>query len=377
MTDLRVCTKGVGFAVVGALTTAVLTVSSYGQGGDTVGQAVPITQNVLTFGTTVGYTNTADEVCPYTGSTSPDVWYSYSNNGEPITVSLCNSHYDTKVYLYDGNLQLLSTSDGSANGVACNDDFCTSSGGGGFRSFLTCVDMADAGGFAYIVVDGYFGASGDYAITVSKKDPANCLPPGPCIVDCPAGAVLENETCNFGSGGLDTLNGGCNSSPPVFSDMACDTTYCGTSYFDGSFRDTDWYQLDSTSSGNVTYHMTGLAEFNAVYGRVDNGCGSLDCSQIAAFAEVGVFAGCDPVQLDTAELNNCLAWFFVGTDFTQTVDCNQPAGGPPNEIGDHYVVEVACEQGLLPCPWDFNGDHMVGFTDLVKLLSNWGPCPGF
>ena len=27
------------------------------------------------------------------------------------------------------------------------------------------------------------------------------------------------------------------------------------------------------------------------------------------------------------------------------------------------------------CPWDTDWDDTVGFSDVVKLLANWGPCP--
>lgn len=374
MNDLRVCTKGVGFAVVGALTTAVLTVGSYGQGGDNAGSATPILNGVVDTGTTIGYINDSDEVCPYTGSTSPDVWYTYTSGTGSYNVSLCESGYDTKVYCYDQNFVLLSTTDGSSNGIACNDDECSSSGGGGFRSLLTCVEASGAGD--YIVVDGWGGSAGDYEILVTDQDPVDCGPPPPCIAECPPGGTLENEPCNYGSSGFDNTNGGCNSSPPVFSDLLCDTVYCGDSYFDGAFRDTDWWALDNSANDlGITYTITGLASFNSVYGRVDNGCGALDCSQVAAFAEVVVSAQCDPISLSTPELANCLAWFFVGTDFSQIVDCNQPAGGPPNEVGDSYVLEVICVGGTPPCPWDINGDGQVGFADLLSILSNWGPCP--
>jgi hypothetical protein len=28
------------------------------------------------------------------------------------------------------------------------------------------------------------------------------------------------------------------------------------------------------------------------------------------------------------------------------------------------------------CPWDLDRDCIVGFSDLLGVLSNWGPCPG-
>ncbi|MBD3232619.1 MAG: hypothetical protein GF315_02735, partial [candidate division Zixibacteria bacterium] len=48
------------------------------QGGDTVNDATPIgAVPYSNTGTTSGYTNDYDEVCPFTGSTSPDVVYSF------------------------------------------------------------------------------------------------------------------------------------------------------------------------------------------------------------------------------------------------------------------------------------------------------------
>ena len=66
--------------------------------------------------------------------------------------------------------------------------------------------------------------------------------------------------------------------------------------------------------------------------------------------------------------------FFVGPDFSEIVDCNQPAGGPPAEIGHEYHLEVSCLR-KPPCPWDLDGDNVVGFGDLLLLLAAWGPCP--
>ena len=56
-------------------------------------------------GTTVGYTADYDEECPYTGSTSPDVVYSFTSAVDTfITVHTCSEGnlYDTKLYVYEG-----------------------------------------------------------------------------------------------------------------------------------------------------------------------------------------------------------------------------------------------------------------------------------
>jgi hypothetical protein len=33
-------------------------------------------------------------------------------------------------------------------------------------------------------------------------------------------------------------------------------------------------------------------------------------------------------------------------------------------------------EGCAACPWDLSGDSMIGFSDLLAILSAWGPCPG-
>ena len=56
-----------------------LSMSAFGrQGGEDIGTAVVIPAVPFSdAGTTAGYANDYDEVCPYTGSASPDVVYSY------------------------------------------------------------------------------------------------------------------------------------------------------------------------------------------------------------------------------------------------------------------------------------------------------------
>ncbi|MBU0983461.1 MAG: hypothetical protein KKA42_06300, partial [candidate division Zixibacteria bacterium] len=130
------------------------------QGGDniataTVIPAIPYTNT----GTTAGYTDDYDEVCPYTGSTAPDVVYAYTSPVEQwIDVSLCNSSYDTKAYVYENTVGVV---------VGCNDDAC---GDDGYKSQITSVHL-QAGQTYYIVVDGYGTNSGDYIIDVTFGDP--------------------------------------------------------------------------------------------------------------------------------------------------------------------------------------------------------------
>ena len=129
--------------------------------------------DTLLTGTTVGFTNDYDETCPYSGSTAPDVVYKMtipdSLNG--IIVDLCDSWYDSKVYVYSG----ADLENGDTTNIACNDDFC-SSDSSNYTSYIEIGStMAEDGGVSageyYIVVDGYSTASGTYWLQVTAMVP--------------------------------------------------------------------------------------------------------------------------------------------------------------------------------------------------------------
>ncbi|MFQ6611216.1 MAG: PPC domain-containing protein, partial [Fidelibacterota bacterium] len=130
------------------------------QGGDTFADASVI--GALPFsdaGTTCGYVDDYDAVCPYTGSTSPDVVYEFTTAGGTYDISLCGaSDYDTKLYVLDASL----------TEYACNDDSCP-----GYVSEL--IDVTLAAGTYYIIVDGYGGDCGNYTIDVIDTTPVECL----------------------------------------------------------------------------------------------------------------------------------------------------------------------------------------------------------
>ncbi len=165
------------------------------QAGDTIADAVVIPALPFTdTGTTVGYANDFDEVCPYTGSLAPDVVYAFTPAaGVVVEIDLCESGYDTKLYVYDADLALR----------ACNDDYvspyCSL-----LRSHLDGV-LLDAGVTYYLVIDGYGTATGDYVLHVEAADG--------CVLESPAGTTPEGEpplTVDY----TDITNGGCSSPDP-------------------------------------------------------------------------------------------------------------------------------------------------------------------
>ena len=95
---------------------------------------MPESGDTLITGSTVGFTNDYDAVCPYTASTAPDVVFKLvledSING--LIIDLCESYYDTKVYMYlEDSLALGETTD-----IESNDDFCTASHGQSCTTYI-------------------------------------------------------------------------------------------------------------------------------------------------------------------------------------------------------------------------------------------------
>jgi hypothetical protein len=158
------------------------------QGGDTIADAVTIAIPYNGAGTTAGYTNDYDEVCPYSGSTSPDVVYTFTvATARALDVDLAGSSYDTKVYLYDAALEL----------IACNDDYHPD-----YTSRIEGVEVA-ADETYYLVIDGYGGDAGEYALAIEDFIP--------CDLTIPADALPEGEP-PLVNGYIDCYNNGCQTS---------------------------------------------------------------------------------------------------------------------------------------------------------------------
>lgn len=218
------------------------------QGGDKIDNAVPIDElPYFTTGTTAGFNDDYDEACPYTGSTSPDVVYSWlADFSGRVDIHTCESSYDTKIYVYE-NI------DTPGDPHDCNDDNADCPGPI-WRSWIERMWVTE-GNTYYIVVDGYGGDFGDYLFNMYE---VYGLPP--CEVVCPPGAFHEHEgPCHDGY--VDVTNPGCNVNPPIFQEPPMDTWICGTSgnYDDNTFRDMDWFDITVTSSFGLSWRI--CAEF--------------------------------------------------------------------------------------------------------------------
>jgi len=191
-----------------------------------------------------------------------------------ISIDLCTSLYDTKIYVYQDTYT-------PGNPYACNDD--AGCGYSGWQSRIdNCPMQADHS--YYIVIDGYLGDCGTYSLEI---------PDGGCVIICPPEWLPEGEpplVANYD----DHYNGGCNSTPNVFQTLEADAAghldLCGRSgtydYFGSAYRDTDWF-IVTAGGPTVTYSLT--PEF-AMYGFL---LGPESC------ASVGVLQQIAPVSCET------------------------------------------------------------------------------
>jgi hypothetical protein len=216
-----------------------------------------------------------------------------------VSISLCNSYYDTKVYVYEdavGNVPI----DG------CNDDnYDCVAPPVSYTSWIPSVQLL-AGHVYYIVVDGYGYSAGNYVLEMEEVD---C--PIPCDIIC-VGTPEGEPTCYDGYD--DVFNGGCNSTPYVYSiqPVGSPVTICGTSgvftYGGLTYRDTDWYAIYPCGGAEIS--VTIEAEFGALLGFVDMAPG---CPNITSFYSSITTPECTPATL-TAFLPYGPFCIFVSTD---------------------------------------------------------------
>ena len=261
------------------------------QGGDTILDAVMVTIPVVDLtGTTAGYTDDYDEVCPYQDSTSPDVVYVFEASGDLLVdIDMFGSAYDTKIYVYDENYAL----------VACNDDF--------YPDYVSKIEeMPVVSGVQYfVVIDGYGGAFGDYVLNIEGYDP-----PWPCTMECPTGGQLEGEpplVIDY----VDDWNGGCNTDQddPPFQ-VGFWSMFCGRSgwYLNGgsSFRDTDWFLLEIPSWEGVL-EIWGDAEYPMWMFEL----GPMDCGSVGVVQQSAI-GPCLEGALTIIGTPGVPVWFWVG-----------------------------------------------------------------
>ena len=267
------------------------------EGGETAADALVIPGLPFTdTGNTSDNIDDYDEVCPYTGSTSPDVVYAFTPAYDiPVDIILCTSGYDTKVYLYENIVT-------PGDYFACNDDEeCVLQ----YRSKLEWLELF-AGNTYYIVVDGYGGDMGDYELEIREAE-------WDCYLPCPGGAADEGEPALVVDY-VDMYNGGCNSDPAVFQPLEF-PLLCGYSgwYPVGSdiYRDTDWFTIIAGIDGFITAQCESF-ESTYMYILLPTNCDETDVVY-EAFCECYV-----PGVIEFAHPSGEEAWIWIGPAFDST-----------------------------------------------------------
>lgn len=133
---------------------------------------------------------------------------------------------------------------------------------------------------------------------------------------------LFDPTCGVGG----DPDGGCNTIPPLFVNVQCGDTICGTVGTDGTTRDTDWFDLGAAAPRQIIWRGTTTFDSLAAIVMDDNSCVSLSVCA-AQLSPPGPFSVC------------CLApqqpysrvMLFMAPQFTPIFPC-----------GLDYHAEVAC-----------------------------------
>lgn len=306
---------------------------------------------------------------PGATNTCPNVWYCYTASCDGnVTISLCNSEFDTRLTVYDGCGEPT-----SGNQIAYNDDAC---GDDGYKSE---VEFAAVSGNTYMVEIGGYPYSSGCEVGCGQMTISCSLP---CEVECPVDAFDENEPCGS------ALNEGCNSEIPAFTDIACGQSVCGNTYFDGDFRDTDWYRV--TLDGWYEVSWTVQATFDALIGPVGSICpGSGNCEDLSGVIDPAVFPAACEVGVATVTLGPGVHYFFVAPLFTDILDCSTgpwtywasldcvPAATPPTEYCDassntcdEYIANVTVGDinNTSGCS---NYEDYTGLSTTMELGNNY------
>ena len=217
---------------------------------------------------TCEFVNDYAESCPYTGSLSPDVVYAYTATGDYyIDIDLCYSLYDTQLYVYENEYT-------PGDPYACNDDYYWADPCYTYSSAIFGLPIY-AGNTYYIVIDGYGGDCGTYAVDIWEH-PMHPL-------SCPGGSLEEGEP-ECGEDYVDEYNGGCNYPFPRFQTIdpgqGALITFCGESgtfLFEGyPYRDTDWLEITVEEQSEITFCTVAEFEFQVILIDGNQGCGGLE-----------------------------------------------------------------------------------------------------
>jgi len=299
------------------------------QGGETMADAFPIPDFPFEdTGNTSDNMDDYDAVCPYSGSTAPDVVYAFPplTGDTYVSVDMCGSGYDTKIYILNADGEV----------VACNDDYYYSDPECG--TYVSLIEQATLpyGSEYYLVIDGYGDTAGDYILTVQELEA-----PEPCVLDCNG---FEEGEPPLQDGYVDLWNSGCNDETGLEPFWYLTSGYCGPSYdnvcgvsgwFDDGHRDTDWYIAEIGETGILEWTLDAEQEtYGFLLGGDLNHC-------VDVTVDEQMLAGpCNPAQMTIQTNPHETVFLWVGP-----TEYYPPAGFTGHEY--QYVMEF---EGLMLHP---------------------------
>ena len=251
-----------------------------------------------------------------------NVWRTFTAMGTDATIDCCTSSAtapDSIIEVYSGTCS-------SRTPIACNDNSrgCGTSASGedvGARVLVTGLMP----GHTYIVQAGVrkYGTSGYtegyYRLSI------DCYTT--CTIDCSYGARSENELQPCGDSESAHINDGCNMEPqPLFAQISCNEAVCGTSMFDGTTRDTDYYRWFTPAATNIV--LSAKAEF------------------VATLVVLGVADPSRPLSCDNYTI-------LAENDPNLFIACADPGGAPATcsvGPGEYWLFIAPCfDFGLVAC----------------------------
>ncbi len=244
-------------------------------------------------------------LCNFSGDTQvkSDIWFCHTATctGD-LTVSLCNSDYDTKLALYDG------CTCGVTDSInACNDDFC---GPVGLKSELTIAVVK--GQSNLIRVGGFAGGTGGGTLSISCREctlDTDCNDGNLCTID-----VCRNGTCEANYKTCDDAN-------PCTIDDCSPTTGCANSPIVCDDQD-----ACTTETCNAT---TGICDVTPISCDDSNACTTDACDTANGCSNTRITCDdSDPCTTDT-----CLP----------SSGCTYTPGGPPDVDCNFNGISDACD----------------------------------
>ncbi len=166
-----------------------------------------------------------------------------------------------------------------------------------------------------------------------------------CLQICGPGKTPENEP-DCGAP-VDTVNGGCTASPPVFSSISCGEAVCGTVRSGAASRDTDWYRVILSEPRRLTWTVTagfpvqtGLLQYFSGFE------GSGNCSHLTGQLAPGALgAPGQTISITTPCLPAGIWYLFVA-----------PISGTSVACGAEYNAELTdCQEFCESCGSPVNG----------------------